>query len=287
MVKYKTILSAIEDYVIKCPATQKIRKIGSQGIRTYKEEFRLNEFGDPDFVNLLKKIEYPDGTTLEFDLTEHGLPIITSVKTGDGFQADLLGEKCYQFFQSQKEEIIEKYGPEEWEFMKQYTNSYASKEGKSFNLYKKGLITKEQLLDPEKYNFPMNLTHFLLDNDEHFTNICNDLHLQDYPNFYSLRVARLHDNDGVNKKIVSTRSGHSSATVGDEWEVLNGLHKHDGAWTIVTLYENGNEASTGFFMGNVKTSDFEAEIHTVKGNKFKRKIIDEENKIIIQEPYKP
>ena len=48
MVKYKTIIAAIEDYVIKCPATQKIRRIGSQGIRTYEEEFRLNRFGEPD-----------------------------------------------------------------------------------------------------------------------------------------------------------------------------------------------------------------------------------------------
>lgn len=288
MVRYNNILKAIEEYITKCPATQKIRNMGAQRIVTREEELRYNKWGELDLVTFTKKIEYPNGITLHTDLTNGGKMIITGVTLDDGFNAELLGEDSFAFFYPQKDEIIKKYGEEGWEMMRQYTSAYASFEGKRFNLYKKLGLSKDWLFEQEKYGMNQSKTHYLFDNDDKFHEICNSLKLGDYPDFYSLRVGRLHENDGVNKRIVTTGNGHSSATVGENWDMLNILHKVDNtAWTIITVYKNGNNASTGFFMGNTDVGDIEQELHTGKKQKFERLIIDEEYKIIIQEPYEP
>lgn len=281
MVKYETIIKAIEDYIAKCKATAKILSIGATAKETYLDSQWFDE-------KYLAQISYDDGTVLTFD--EDGN--ISHITTADGFDKDYLEYDSYYFFDSQIQTLIEKYGQETYELFGKYANHWATWRGMLINQYLRGEISKSELKSTFERNGFIEEYDFMMDNYQQFIDICNDNDLSVYGDFYTVRVAdHIHDNDKLEKQIVWSKGHYSGSSGGNMLELKDSFAKTDKPWTIITLYEHDNGASKGAFLGDVINDntygcDWEMEVHHAPGQKFKRTLIDKKNKVIIQKPYK-
>ena len=282
MVKYKTIIKVIEHYIIKCQPNKKAYTIGESA--QVKMSTSIDENGEFEYID---EIRYDDGTILKFNDSHQ----IMSLEHNNFNAKFMLRHNSYDFFKDQKDKIIKKYDEDTYKMFESYCDNWATGKGMIFNQYLRGEIGKKQLKKELGAMFP-----FMWENYPKFKQICNDINLGDYNDFYTVRYAdNLHNTDSLNRNIIWDK-GDTSATCGfalTEGTIMEGKEVGIFAdmgnhWKVITLYKKGNKGH-GVFMGNAlnskrSTKDWEREIHTPPQQKFRRKIIDIKNKIIIQEP---
>lgn len=275
MVRYDTILKIIEKETKKCKATAKARKIGS----TAKWETLYDKNGNKKG----SKVTYEDGTTITYTKDQS----ITRVTLPNGEKIDYLENKSYDFFEDFTSfELKQKYGQERYELFKKYCGIYYSYSYRYINQYLRGEITKERAIE----KMGSNEFNFIIDNYDNFNKILNESTFNKLPTFFTVReTVGLFDNDSIDKKIV-TDKGYTSASSGMNTRDMKSTFGSPKGYTIITVYEKGNSASTGAFLGSVLKDingfDRETEVLTAPNHKFERFLIDEENKIIFQKPYK-
>lgn len=291
MVKYEYIIKAIKEYLQKCPATLQAKKIGSTGRWTTETDQWGEEIG---------VLTYENGTTIKFN--KRG--IVDYYNENEIFYPDM-DINLYD----QGESID--YNPKYTEgIYVDFTHFKMSAIGVKFNEYLRGICTKQDFYDylEDKIGdgtaplwgstFTKGLTgkemgDFFINNNPEYEKICNEETLNGYGDFITARkVNRLHDNDNINKRIVSDK-GYTSSTIrtDDLGSIDYALDiDTDDSWTIITEYHNGNPANHGIALAYAEIKNgFQDwnEIINPPHQKFKRNIIDEKNKIIVQEAYEP
>lgn len=275
MVRYKTILKIIEKETQKCKATAKAKKIGETG----KWETLYDENG----TKTGSKVTYSDGTSITYDRMES----ITKITTTEGKEINYLQRESYDFFEDFTSfELKQKYGPEKYETFKKYCGIYYSYSYKYINQYLRGDITKERAIE----KMGSNEFNFIMENQNLFNQILTENNISKMPSFFTVReTIGLFDNDNIDKKIVADK-GYTSTSVGMSTRDLKSTFGSHKGYTIISLYENGNNASSGAFLGHVLKEvngfDNEMEYLVAPGEKFSRWLIDEKSKIIMQIPYK-
>ena len=295
MVKYKNIIKAIDNHLTKCSITAPLKKLGASGVWSEGTD----EYGNPT-----KILTYDDGTVLTFSAFEDMDGELLTVKDSTHF-ISFYGDED---FREQEDWIHETFGYGEYEFFKEYVHYKSSTIGMAFNEYLRGDLTKEGFIDKCKWLFPKPyesqysdfemfrnkdgeyMANFLIDNNDHFQELCK----LSYQNreFATLRgVNKLHDNDNLDKRIVSDK-GYTSASVGMSLNTMGQvLELEPDCWKIITKYKRGNKANKGLYLGDASYENWGFddwdEFLTAPGDKFIRTHIDLKNKIIIQEPYEP
>ena len=129
--------------------------------------------------------------------------------------------------------------------------------------------------------------------DWDYGSILDNMSLNGYGDFFTVRSQQqLHDNDSLSKRIVSD-DGYSSETIGaitEDYDSAIGIDSSNN-WTIITLYKDGNVANRGAYLGYAEMlnegHNYWEEVLRPPGSKSKRVLIDEKNRIIVQEPYEP
>lgn len=276
MVKYSTLLKIIENEVRKCKATAQAKKIGSSA--------KWETLYDKNGKEKGSKVTYSDGTSITYDKNRS----VTRITMPNGEKIDYLQNKSYDFFEDFTSfELQQKYGQETYELFKKYCGIYYGYDYRYINSYLRGDIDE----DRARYKIGDETFDFIMDNQDMFNIILNDNSISKLPTFITVReTTGLFKNDNPDKKIVKDK-GYSSASVGMSTRDLKATFGSPKGYTIITVYEKGNNASTGAFLGHVLKGingfDFEREFLTAPDNKFSRSIIDMESKIIIQVPYKP
>lgn len=303
MVKYKHLIQTIEDYLTKHPINEKARNIGKTG----KWTTQTNEKGETTHT-----LTYKDGTTLTFKEEtiniygkEEQVPYISHLTYGN-FDEDYQLHKGEKFFDYEK--MFKDLKKEDLDFFNEYTSFKMSTLGMYLNQYVRGEWDRDDLYNmiyyqlnesPVKDMFDkeylkgmksLGLTQYLIENNDKYQNIIENTSLNGYGDFFTVReVNGFHDNDNLNKRIVKDK-GYTSETVGCIMAENRGsISLEDEPWTIVTLYEDGNPANRGAYLGyserrNEGTNYWE-EILRPPNAKSERLIIDENNKIIIQRTY--
>lgn len=291
MTQYKYFIEAIKDYLQKCPATKQAKKIGSTG--KWVEE----QSDDGETIHV---ITYDDGTTIKFG--ERG--IVDYYNENEHFYPDN-DIDLYAQGESIDYNLAYKKG-----IYVDFTHFKMSGMGMKFNEYLRGLCTKQDFYDylEDKIGdwtkplwgstFTKGMTgkeigDFFINNNPEYEKICNESTLNGYGDFITARkVKRLHDNDNINRMIVSDK-GYTSSTI--RTNDLAGIDYSleidpEDSWTIITEYHNGNPANHGIALGYAEIKngfqDWD-EIINPPYQKFKRSLIDEKNKIIVQEAYEP
>ena len=251
--------------LIKCPATGKARKRGSNGV----------------FDGSILK--YDDGTSVEYgdDGTVKNITL-------DGVDYNYLGQDAYDQFENQKEELQNSgeiiIGEDsdfpyvfenDYEFVKAYGDSFASVYGLGIN---DSLRNNEDLGEL-----------FLGEGHNHFVELCNRMRI-DMDNIICLRLQNNinHNTDNITRKIVKDK-GHTSTSVGTDFMTLAETfttHADNGIpWEIYTVVKKGSGV-TGLFLGNPlkdeRGIDWETEVNFAPKTRFERDLIDETNHIIIQ-----
>ena len=273
MVRFNSIIQVIEEEIEKCKVAPPLKDYGKTGRETQVGENTVITYDDGMQVTLA-----PNGEVLH-------------LTTPDGFDEDLLGSEAYDFFEGQKEAIIDKYGEEGWDTIKRFSDEYACYDGLVFNKYIRGEITLDEAR--ERANWVDDFD-YMVENYEPVMSMLDDVNdLSGYPPFYTVRVANNfnHGTDSLDKKIVYDK-GHSSATVGGDFDKIKRTFARDpdNYWTVITVYD-GTRPAKGSFLGNplmdFRGRDWEAEVNTRPNDKFERFCVDEEHHIVYQYPYTP
>ena len=290
-IRYTTLLKVIEEYVRKCPATLQAKNIGSTGRWTTEK----NEWGET-----LHVITYDDGTVIKFE--ERGID--DYYNETEMFYPDM---DINLYDQGETLDYDPKYSQG---LYVNFTHFKMSGMGMKFNQYLRGLCTKQDFYDflEDKIGdgtaplwgstFTRGMSgkeigDFFMNNHPEYEKMCKESSLNGYGDFITARkVNKLHDNDNINKRIVSDK-GYTSSTI--RVDDLKGVDysldiDSDDSWTIITEYHNGNPANHGIALGYAEIKNgFQDwnEILNPPYQKFKRKLIDEKNKIIVQEAYEP
>jgi hypothetical protein len=267
MVEKTIIIKSINDAINKCKATDEIRRIGASAVVTNEDGYQT--------------ISYDNGMSVTFDLGSNGNSeeeyVLKNITTSE-FSLDYLGEDSYDFFQNQMQWILDNYGEEEYERLIRYMCNLASGHGMEL-LY----ALRNNLMDL----YPKG--HYMSNEHYHFVDVMKSMPLPD-ESFMCLRVTNaLHDNDGVNRRIIQDK-GYFCTTCGSTMkELAQFADTIDGnPWKIITIV-NPNDVVEGVFIGSaVKKGhcgvDWEKEYRFLPGQKFERDVIDERNHIIIQHP---
>ena len=277
---YKKTIENIIDFIVKKHTSEKCSRVATAHAHGSAVTEATTENGYPTLI-------YDDGTEIHFD--EDGN--ISTFVNSDGVEMHYLFDDAYDFFESQKEAIIDKYGNEGYDFLKKYSNMYASMEGIYMNRYLRGLISMdefEELVRGFHNQKSDDDFGFLWGNHDRFVEMLSSM---DLPNeaFYSVRVMdRLHDNDALNKAIVSDKA-HVNSTAGADMDDLGIFADTLFGWKVITDF-SGSSNVKGLFLGNPlmdkRGGDWEMEVNHAPGQKFERVLIDEEHRIIVQRPYK-
>ena len=274
MVSYKMIMKVIEDYAKKHPITEKLKNIGKTG----KWETYTDENGGITGSSLT----YKDGTSIKYDKDGN----ITGIITDYGEKIPYIGKGItmnMDFYNFDVENLKYELGTVDYRIIKDFVINY--RQNHYINRYLRGKATEQEMRAElgDRY-----VDKMLRDMDNVCEILDNNNLLKNYV-FLSVRgVRNLHDNDNINKRIVSDE-GFTSSSVGANTTFIQKMYSGDNGWTILTLYEYGNPASTGLYTGYIfednGSYDIDQELITMPKQKFERTIIDEQNKIIIQRPY--
>ena len=261
--------SISKHYLVKCRATSKIRKLGSSVKVTIEEG--------------LETYSYDDGTKIVFDhyYTGDNSEIYCLKELSfNNKKYPYLKEDSYEFFKEQKKEIIDKYGDKVWEDFERYAFNFASPYGMELND-----VIRNGEFDFWAKEMP---NHYMYMNYHMFRDILDEMSLPD-EGFITLRfVNDLHENDGVNRKIVKDK-GHFCTSCGSTMDELEEFARRDrGAWMVFTVVSPDDDVHGGFIGDAVKYAtggfDWEKEFNFLPNQKFERDLIDEVNHIIIQHP---
>lgn len=297
MVKYDTILKVFDNYLTKHPITEKLRNIGKSG----KWTTSTNQQGEKTYT-----ITYKDGTELTF--TEQKIKgkkynTISHVKHGK-FDEDFQLHNGENFFN--ENQMCKNWIPEDHEIFNEFTYYKMSNLGMVKNRYWRGTWDYEDvraefyeqveeigLFDEFKGRTGDEVLEYYNELEWEYPSILERTSLNGFGDFFTVRSQnRLHDDDSIDKRII-TDKGYTSETIGanlEEVEYSIGIDSSD-CWTIVTLYEDGNPANRGAYLGYAERRNeghnvWEEVLRPI-GNKSERLIIDEKNKIIVQRPYEP
>ena len=288
MVKYETIIKVIENEINKCKATAQAKNIGATGKWTEEK----GQWGET-----LYALTYDDGTRIVFDENQMGIEEYSN--STEGFFANNTNIN----FTEDGEYIRQEYGAEGLMQYIKYTNYKMSGMGMKFNQYLRGLCTKEEFyknLEDTAGHYSQYLLNglngteiadLLYNNHKQYETYCN-IPSKNEDFITARRVERLHSNDNIDKRIVYDK-GYTSSTT--QVKYLNGIDRKlnlnkDESWTIITEYHKGNTASHGLSLTYAELDigiQNWGEYLNPPYQKMKRKIIDEKNKIIVQECYEP
>lgn len=275
-------IKAVFDLVILKQLEEKCSRVEYAYTNGSSPSIEFNEQGD------LKSLTYEDGTEIQFD--DRGN--ISHFRNSDGVEMDYLFARAYDFFASQKDDIIDRYGQEGWDFLCEYTNIYATKMGIYMNSYLRGLISFDEFKSSVD-NWWNHKTYddfgYLWDNHDRFVEMLSTIDLPT-GNFYSVRVMNhVHDNDSLDKAIVWDKA-HTNSTAGAEMYRLGVFADTEFGWKVITDF-SGSHNAKGLFLGNSlrekRGKDWEMEVNFAPNQKFERVLVDEEHKIIVQRPYEP
>lgn len=297
MMRYKFLIKAIDEYT-KCKATAQALKIGSTGVWRYLR----NEEGEITGSTLT----YDNGVTITYS----GYDEVASV-TYNGEEIKYLdnniGEnnEAYDFFKDQKENLIKEYGEDGYRMFSQFAYMYHTSLFEPINTamrekninYVKDYLTNTMQFDDDDCDW-------IIENSDKFIDMLENNPLKEYPSFVTLRgTDELYDS--ITKKIVSDK-GFNSQSVGmpsrELMDIFGGeFDGMDEGWLIITSYSQSNSARKGAYLESAIFEGYqqiygadsygygsgEFEFLAPPNQKFMRTIIDEENRIIIQEPYEP
>lgn len=195
--------------------------------------------------------------------------------------------KAYDFFK--------KGTNTEQEFLEKYCVDFIGWKGLEMNSYLRGEKTREEV---EKVFMENNqrFEQFFKDTEK-FTNLIKKINNAKNNTFYTIqRTNELDERHSTDKKIVSD-AGFYVASVTADISELDDVYDVDNGWTVISFYDKDNQASEGLFMGQFIEDyfnkyydgfcDWEGLFVVPPMRKFKRKIIDETNRIILQTPYAP
>lgn len=195
--------------------------------------------------------------------------------------------KAYDFFK--------KAANMEQDFLEEYCVDFISWKGLEMNSYLRGEKTREEV---EKV-FRENNTDFkqFSRDTEKFINLIKKINNAKNNAFYTIqRTAELDERHSTDKKIVSDAGFYVASLTADISE-LDDVYDISDGWTVISFYDKNNQASEGLFIGQFIEDyfnkyysgfcDWEGLFVVPPMKKFKRKIIDEANKVILQVPYTP
>lgn len=289
MVKYNTIIKVIEEEISKCKATLQAKNIGKTGI--WGEE--TDENGEKIDV-----LTYNDGTTIKFN--KDGIVDFYN-------ESEMFYQPSHINLYDQGEQLRYIYGEK---LYIDFTHFKMSGIGMKLNEYLRGIYTKQDFYDYlertvgnggkalygeefTNYMTGKEIGDFMLNYNPRYEEMCREASLNGYGDFITVRRAeKLHDNDNIDKRIVYDK-GYTSSSL--RIEDIHGIDycldlDEKNSWTIITKYKNGNPANHGMSLSYAEieghSQDWD-EILTAPYQKFKRTIIDERNKLIVQEPYEP
>ena len=314
MVKYSSILKAIEMELNKCHSTAVARNIGKSVI---KEDY-ANSRGEK-----YARYSYNDGTVLTIKKdskdSKNGTPV--SLTTSDGKTYEYLGDDSYEHFQHQKDMLISKYGEETYEMVQKFSDLMETTSGIQLKAYLEGRWTLDYIYDSFKVprgdryaqdrNKAQENFEYLLQNNERYEQICKDNDLRSYGDFITLEVTgNKSEREELTKNRIYITSNHSDESSGASFDEVSRQSAPQPTY-IITIREQNNPANTGLFTGNAitewrqnneidgvprvdgtieKDKDLKMNIHTVKGQRFENILIDDErveDKVIIRKPHRP
>ena len=199
--------------------------------------------------------------------------------------------EAYKFFSKDKD-----YLKKEQDFLERYCNEFIGWKGLEINSYFRGEKTKQEINEIFQEN-NANLNEFL-ENTSKFIDIIKDYSdkNQKYDDdFYTIqRIADFDERHSIDKRIVSDK-GFDLSSVNADIKELDDVYDVNDGWTVITYYEKNN-GGNGLFIGqfiedymNKSFKDFcdwGGFFISLPMQKFERQIIDEDNKIILQTPYR-
>lgn len=200
--------------------------------------------------------------------------------------------EAYKFFKKDKD-----YLKQEQSFLEQYCNDFISWKGLEINSYLREEKTKKEIEQIFQEN-NANLNEFLESTSRFIDIIKNysDKHQKYEGDFYTIqRVDDFDERHSLDKRIVSDK-GFTLSSVNADIEELDDIYDVNDGWTVITYYEKNNNDSEGLFIGQF-IEDYMSNFFdgfcdcagffiSLPMQKFERQIIDEDNKMILQTPYK-
>ena len=292
MVDREIIVKTFDSILLKCSPSDNIRKIGKNvNVAEYtndkNETVTRYDYGDGISVEVTNAVKHISevGSDYEYDVET---PVFTSINF-NGKEYPILskhGERddgTDSFFNYQKDEILNRYGEDGWEFYKEYANNFATYKGWELNSILRGEHSVDDFTDDED---SISSIRFLVDNHDRFVDMEQHLSL-DRDDFVSIRImGDLHRNDSVGKKIVQDKGHTSTSVVGDVYH-YDAYANPDDSWFVFTLNDKGSGVKGGYLGSAIDEGygdDFEREVNYVPGQRFERLVIDDEHKFIIQRP---
>ncbi len=294
------------DEIIKCRATEEALNIGETG----------KWLSVDDEILWDSRVKFENGMTLFFQKTVGGFSQrFVAFEDEDGNQYEIMDGyhgfrlNANEYFNSQTDAIIEKYGQDGYDFFNEYkekwgqpffvevpdSNKKQTVEARNLvNDYYNGKRTKEEVLDMVNGAEDM---EFLLDEGNHsrFNEMCNmDVTDHSLGEFVTYTRERESDVD-TSKRIVSEKGNKSSTVKGDasDLEWMLGIKKDDkGAYDVYTIHKRKSKgkANRGLYLGktdNGKGDMFRGEFVYPSNQKFERVLIDKKDRIIVQYTYEP
>ena len=298
IIEYYVQKSIIE--TIKCPTnTNKARRIG----KSCTVEKVTESFGD---ITATKEViySYDNDLKLTFD---GGQSTIKSIEydgetynyynqIGDSF-SNSKNNPVNKFDYLKKELSQTENGQSintstntinDWEKLKTYSDEFASDNG---------MILNNDLRNNQDIT---NTKGFVWENHDWFVSLQKRTKI-DHENYATLRITKnLHDNEDITIPIIKDK-GHTSASAGGNIRNLSymfgGTRSMDNynfdkdSWKTVTLIKKGSGVK-GLYLGgainesrfNGKHGDWESEVNYTPNQKFRRVMIDESHKLIVQIP---
>ena len=286
--RQKYFLKVIEEY-LKCPATAEARRLGRTrriesggGKHTYTYEYGKNDEGtqlELQFELDTHEINPATGKD-DYNHVRQGVSTINILERDEHWKettetsidrVDLSTDR----FNGIENETTEK------EDVLNFLSLYES-DGDTLNSYLKGDINKATAKE--------NLTNeeSIFDYDETFNQEISRINLSGRGDFYTVQVVgELPPNQEVNRKIISSPSYNESRLSHEGYNEEWGKSGKDFSptddrkpelrpWKIFTLYKNDNKAGKGIYSND--------KIINPKNQKFKRTLIDETYRVIVQEP---
>lgn len=223
-----------------------------------------------------KLLEYADGTKIEFN--NDGATVYLKSVVIDDVKYEFLKEESYEFFKYQQYNITKEMGIRKLRFLQNYSNKYATAQGMKLN---------RCLRLGEKYKGPLAKEH------KDFVELIKMSKIE--KNVVSMRVqSSLHIDDALDKLYITEKAHFCSSTgtsIDDLTEVFVrfGHEKAGQHWEIITVIPEKSETNALFLGNALKTrrgQDWEYELNFAPNQSFKRLLVDEKNKIIIQTPVK-
>lgn len=280
---YETILKAVSLEITKCKATALAKSIGATG------KWNINGV----IGGTLDQLTYDDGTVITFN--EDGS--IREVINKD-FSKQILNNDSEGFFKHQKDYIISKYGEEEYDFFRRYSERINGVNGDVLNEMLNGKKLEDIREDYDMgIGFPSEEEmNEIMEGLPRYTKILEGNNLSTYGDFFTWnRVSELDSTTDIDKSIVKDK-GMTRASVGTTNELFYSpftsmgeerttYDYDDNDWTIITIHEHNND-SYGAYIGEMTPfGEMSKEVKSAPSQKNKRDIIDVKNHLIIQRPY--